>query len=94
MTSEKLKTKVGAGGGTGGELYTQCAMATKEGQRLTTWVPVELVGKERVIKVKNEQGQWEGGWVIKQTYDTWPAHKIDGNFQKRLKPDCFAEDKP
>jgi hypothetical protein len=50
------------------ELYRQCRLVKKirDGESIqTSYIPAEFARVGRVVKVREEDGAWDDGWVIR-----------------------------
>ena len=83
MTTEKLKSNEP-------EMYTQCVLV-KGNLRQTSWIPAKFAVPKRVLKLKDERGQWDDGWQVATCYATWPGWKIDSLRQARKRLGSIEE---
>ena len=44
--------------------YRQCVLE-KENMTTVSWIPEKYAEKGKYLKLKNENGEWENGWVVK-----------------------------
>jgi hypothetical protein len=49
------------------ETYTQCALARKSASQVA-WIPTKFANKGNYIKLKQDDGSWEDGWLVQETY--------------------------
>ena len=49
------------------ELYTQCKMK-KDNTWHTAWIPKKMAVKNKIIKIKQNDGRWEDGWEIVEVF--------------------------
>ena len=47
--------------------YVQCELQ-KGNKLLVTWIPEKFAKLKNIVRVKDENDQWEDGWEVKQTY--------------------------
>ena len=50
------------------ELYRQCRLVKKirEGEQIqTSYLPAEFAREGRIVKLRDDEGGWDDGWVIR-----------------------------
>jgi len=54
--------------------YTQCLLVkeNKDGEVFKTvcWIPSEFAQRYRVLKLKEDNGEWNDGWMVEHSYTT------------------------
>ena len=56
------------------ELLTQCLLSKGRSYRIQ-WLPADLAAVGRRMKMRIN-GKWDEGWVIRDVWDTRPAHQV------------------
>ena len=54
------------------ELFVQCLLTkwTSDGNLKTvSWLPEKFAYSGRVLKLKSDDGTWNNGWVVQETYN-------------------------
>jgi hypothetical protein len=52
-------------------IYAQCLLtkAIEKGCLKTiAWIPSEFAAKGRILKLKQEDGSWNNGWMVEEVY--------------------------
>ena len=49
------------------EWYAQCKMK-KDNVWYTAWIPKKMAVKNKIIKIRHDDGIWENGWKIMEVY--------------------------
>lgn len=57
------------------DTYTQCIFQNGEKQT-TSWIPSSFAKLGRVLRLKNEQDEWEDGWVVAEIGTTLSAEYV------------------
>jgi hypothetical protein len=47
--------------------YRQCSLK-KESSSTISWIPEQFAVLGKVLKLKDDQGVWENGWVVEAVY--------------------------
>ena len=55
--------------------YVQCQLHRADGVKIVSWIPQSVALKGRTIRLKDDNGEWEEGWVVDETYQTRPAEE-------------------
>lgn len=61
-------------------MYTQCQL--KKGDRIHfAWIPSKLAIKGNYVKIKDNNGDWDDGWLVEATYQSKEDYlvKIDSD---------------
>jgi hypothetical protein len=57
------------------ETYTQCALK-KKGQADVAWIPTKFANKGNYIKLKQDDGSWDDGWLVEEIYTQQDAQYL------------------
>ena len=60
-------------------LYTQCMItsSTSTGKKyFICWIPSKFAKPDHVISLKNKDGEWEGGWVVTEVYNSKTVEEV------------------
>jgi len=49
------------------EYHVQCELGNGD-SRMVSWIPEKYAKKNKQLKLREENGQWEDGWVVINTY--------------------------
>ncbi len=62
--------------------YRQCILRRKTAtghEQTTSWIPEPFCVVNKVLKLKNEAGEWTNGWVVLEASDPKPAEWVEGH---------------
>ena len=61
------------------ELYRQCRLVKKipggEAMQMS-WIPAEFASINKIVKLREEDGSWDDGWVIREVGHTLPGNVL------------------
>ncbi len=56
--------------------YRQCKLQ-KDNRIQTSYIPHEFAIKGDTLKLKNDAGEWEDGWVVKEAYSKVESQYVE-----------------
>lgn len=59
-------------------LFRQCLLR-KEDRVLTTWIPDSFASVGKLLKLKNDNGEWDDGWKVVETYNRVSEKEVIDN---------------
>ena len=57
------------------ETHTQCSLS-RNGAELVSWIPSKIAVKGATVRLKEEDGSWSEGWVVRATYAIMPSPDV------------------
>jgi hypothetical protein len=55
--------------------YTQCRLLSDDTETVA-WIPNEFAVKGKLLAIRQPDGTWKQGFVVKETYSTLPAEQV------------------
>ena len=68
--------------------YKQCILSkpTPKGKLMeVAWIPVEFAKKGKILKLKQEDGEWTDGWIVEDVGSTLNPIEVIETVQKSAK---------
>ena len=56
--------------------HVQCRPQRVNGVVTTSWIPQKYAKKGKYLKLKNDDGEWENGWQVIDTFGVRPTADI------------------
>lgn len=53
--------------------HVQCKLQKSGGDTQFSWLPDKYAHRNAVVKLKNDDGTWDDGWIILETYSEMPS---------------------
>jgi len=65
------------------ETHTQCSLIRK-GSELISWIPSKVAVRGATVRLKEEDGSWSEGWVVRATYATMASPECNERSRDHL----------
>lgn len=67
------------------EFHRQCLLVKDRKDFKTTWIPEKFAEVGKVLKLKDDAGNWEDGWLVIKVYSRKPSKEVDAKSQEYKK---------